>query len=264
MSLSSSDEHQQASPDDGLLAHDGSGASLQDILALQPDVSPATAEDGSANVTEGASAAASFALLDDQPGMNYPATDAFSFEASTSDASPGSGSINVIGAPLQEMHAGDPALGLHIATPVDNGLAATTNASIEPAGFAPTSNLSLSFSTNPALTPFATHAAEGVGIIGHAETAIARPAGQAGDASAAATAVQASLENSPAASAVTNSAAGSGGATAAQVQQALDEGGLSVISAGQRRTKPTAHCRPPRTCRFFRISPRAALTKAAR
>jgi hypothetical protein len=183
------------------------------------------AADESASPVE--AAAPSFVLLDDQAEAEHLATD--SFEASIPDASLGSGSINVIGTPIQETNAGYSGIGLHI-EPVDSGFAATTNALFSPAASAPTPVASANV-----VPPFGGLGIEAIIGSSPTETAIAHPTPQTGldpSTTAAGTAVLASLDDSLHGSAVTNSAVGSGGATAAQVQQALDESGLSVNGAG--------------------------------
>src|SRR3984957_16253117 len=93
----------------------------QETLATSfSDLPATTSEDGSAspsaNAGEGPSMASSFALLDTQTEAGHPRMD--SAPASIIDTSLGSGSINVIGAAIQETNAG-PGLGLHIAPPGD-------------------------------------------------------------------------------------------------------------------------------------------------
>src|SRR5580692_4819359 len=110
----------------------------QETLATSfSDLPATTSEDGSAspaaNAGEGPTAASSFALLDTQTEAGHPGMD--SAPASIIDTSPGSGSINVIGAAIQETNAG-PGLGLHIAPPVDSDFTAT-DAQFAPAASAP-------------------------------------------------------------------------------------------------------------------------------
>ena len=81
----------------------------QETLATSFSDLPATttSEEGSAspaaNAGEGPTAASSFALLDTQTEAGHPGMD--SAPASIIDTSPGSGSINVIGAAIQETNA---------------------------------------------------------------------------------------------------------------------------------------------------------------
>jgi hypothetical protein len=192
------------------------------------DLQATTSEDGSAsdssNAGAGTSAASTFALLDTQTEAGNTGTD-FA-PASIIDTSPGSGSINVTGAASQETSAG-----LHIAPPVDSDF--TTDALFAPAASAPTPVASINLAN---LTPVSFgHGLEtAVGFNG-AETAMAHPAAFASlDVStpAVGAAGLAYLENSTSGLPVTNSSVGSGGATASQVQQALDESGLSVNGSG--------------------------------
>jgi hypothetical protein len=209
----------------------------QETLATSfSDLPGTTSEDGSAspsaNAGEG-SAASSFALLDTQPEAGHPGMD--SAPASIIDISPGSGSINVIGTAIQEANAG-PGFGLHIAPPVDSDF--TTEALFAPAASVPAPVVSINLAN---LTPisFEGHGVEAVANNPGVDTALAHPAAQASlDAGsetgtfAAGAAGLAYLDNSRGGSPVTNSGVGSGGATAAQVQQALDESGLSVNGSG--------------------------------
>jgi hypothetical protein len=101
-----------------------------------PDTPAATAVDGSAHGGEGGSAAASFALLDFSADAGHQATDPV--ETSIPDVSPGSGSINVIGTPIQETSTDNAGAGLHIAPLADIGFTAATGALFSPAASAPT------------------------------------------------------------------------------------------------------------------------------
>ena len=207
--------------------HDGAiespGAALQQEQqagAILADLPATTSENGStsgsANPGDGASAPP-FALLDTQAEAGHPATN--SPLAEMADASPGSGSFNVIGTMLPETNAG-----LHIAPPVDSGLT-TTDILFAPSGSAPTPIAALSLADLTSMS-----------FTGHgAETAFAHAASQASPETSSATAAQgaataglAFLENSP----IANAGVGSGGATAAQVRAALDESGLSVNGSG--------------------------------
>ena len=197
-------------------------------LAL-PDLPATTGEDGPAHASE-AVPAASFALLDDQATVNSP-TD--SSTVSAVNANPGAGSINIIGTPVQETDAGLN-VGLHLASSIDSDFSAATDALFAPSASAPTPAVSASLAS---LTPmsFAGHGAEAVGNASGIETALTHSVAQAGaDAVVPVTAITslAVLDNSGSSVAVTNSAVGSGGADKAQVQQALDESGLSVNGSG--------------------------------
>jgi hypothetical protein len=203
--------------------------SLSDLPDLPATVAEDGSASGSANAGEGISAASSFALSGVQAEeTGHPAMD--SAPASITESSLGSGSINVIAMPIQETSAG-----LHIAPPVDSDF--TTDALFAPAGSAPTPVASVNLAN---LTmPFDGHGVEAVANSSGVETALVHPASQVGldtssgtGTSAAGAAGLAYLENSPGGSPVTNSGVGSGGATASQVQQALDESGLSVNGSG--------------------------------
>ena len=210
----------------------------QETLATSFSDLPATttSEEGSASPAaiagEGPTAATSFALLDTQTEAGHPGMD--SAPASIIDTSPGSGSINVIGAAIQETNAGL-GLGLHIAPPVDSDFTATTDALFAPAASAPAPIVSINLA-NLTQMPVEGH---GVESVANSETTLAHPASQSGfsmssdtGTSAASAAGLAYLENSTSGSAVTNTGVGSGGATASQVQAALDESGLSVNGSG--------------------------------
>ena len=206
-------------------------AILQDLPARVTEDGSASA---SANAGEGPSGASPFALLDTWTEAGHPEMD--SAPASIIDTNPGSGSINVIGAAIQETNAG-PGLGLHIAPPVDSDFTATTDALFAPTASAPAPVVSINLAN---LTPMSFgHGVEAVANNAGVETASAHPATQASldassDAStpAAGAAGLAYLENSTSGSPVTNTGVGSGGATASQVQAALDESGLSVNGSG--------------------------------
>jgi VCBS repeat-containing protein len=196
------------------------GSHPQDGQAASLAALPLTNEDGSAAVSEGVPTAAPFALLDTEAGR--PVMDP---AASIADTNPGSGSLNVIGAPVQET-----SVSLHIAGPVDSGFtlsgdplfgaASSASAPIVLASLTP-----MSFGTFGAAAVAAGGAEPSVGIsTSHIGLDINTPA--------ASTAVLAHLENGPAVSPITNAGVGPGGATAAQVQQALDESGLSVNGTG--------------------------------
>jgi hypothetical protein len=224
-------ETQAAIPLD-LQAADLPAPDLQATDLQVADSQVAMSEDGSANLGEDLSPSSSLALLDDQAVAEHSATD--SALASITDANLGSGSINLIGTLIQEINGGTSGAGLHIAPLVDSGFTVTTDALFGPAS-APTPLVSI----NLAPPPFGGHGAEAVIGVDPVETAIAHPAFHAIlDASlnagspATSTLDLAYLENSGAGSPVTNSAVGSGGATAAQVQEALDESGLSVNGSG--------------------------------
>ena len=213
-------------------ANSGSELPLPETQAATtlPDIPAATGEDGSAHGGDGASATTSFALLDFSADQGHPVIDPV--ETSIPDVSPGSGSINVIGTPIQETNADN--AGLHIAPLVDSDFAGTTGALFGPAASAPTP-FAL---TNLAPMPFAAHGAEAAAAIGLGSAEAAYPTSQAGfeastpSESTAGTASLAFLENSGADSPVANSGVGSSGATAAQVLAALDDSGLSVNGSG--------------------------------
>ena len=206
------------------LAIESRGAALQQEQqagAILADLPATTSEDGStsssANLGDGASASP-FALLDTQAEAGHSATN--SPLAEMADASPGSGSINVIGTMLPEANAG-----LHIAPPIDSGFAATTGTLFAPSASAPTPIVALSLADLTTMS-----------FTGHgAETPFAHVASQASPDTSSATGTQgavtaglAFLENSP----IADAGVGAGGATAAQVRAALDESGLSVNGSG--------------------------------
>ena len=206
------------------LAIESGGATLQQEQragAILADLPATTSEDGSTSgwASLGDSTSASpFALLDTQAEAGHSATN--SPLAEMADASPGSGSINVIGTMLPEANAG-----LHIAPPIDSGFAATTGTLFAPSASAPTPIVALSladlttmsFTGHGAETPFA-----------HVASQASPDTGSATGTQGAVTAGLAFLENSP----IADAGVGSGGATAAQVRAALDESGLSVNGSG--------------------------------
>src|SRR5579872_1556378 len=199
--------------------------------AVLSDLPLTTSEEGPANTGETASAA-SFALLDIQTNAASPETD--SSMASTVDYSSGAGSINIIGTPVSETNAGA-GTGLHITPPVDSDFNGATDAFFAPGASAPTPTVSIDFASLMP-TPLAGHVAVTVADSSGIEAAILHPTSQVAspDAVAPVTSISslALLDNPGPGAAVTNSAVGSGGATAAQVQQALDESGLSVNGSG--------------------------------
>ena len=212
-------------------ADSGSELSAQETPAAitLSDIPATTSEDGSAHGSEGASATASFALLDFSTDAGHPATD--HTETSIPDVSPGAGSIDVIGVPIQEASADHASAGLHIAPLVDSDFAGTTGALFRPTASAPTP-FTL---TNLAPMPFEGHGAEAAVGFSGADTAMSHPTSGLDATPASGGAINAGLaflENGGGEQPITNSGVGSGGATGAQVQAALDESGLSVNGSG--------------------------------
>jgi FG-GAP-like repeat/Subtilase family len=207
------------------------GSPLQ--LAFVPPSHPggmpvATGGDESANAGEGLSAAPLWASSDTSADPVHSTLDPF--EPLLTEASALSGSA--IGTQIQDFNAADPSVGLHIAPPADSGFMATATVLFGPATPAPApvvlANLApISFG------PFSAEASASPGaapetVVGH-QTSHSGPDAVAPTESAS---DLAHLENSAAGSPIVNSTVGPGGATAAQVQQALDENGLSVNGSG--------------------------------
>jgi hypothetical protein len=126
-------------------------------------------------------------------------------------------------------------LGLHIAVPADGDAAVVAAIS---GGLVATPSVG-SVSAGPAslalISPGAYSAAAAVTYGGATEIFLDHPIsdnGSAASSPAGSPAVLASLENAAAGSPIANAGVSAGGATAAQVKQALDESGLSVNGAG--------------------------------
>ena len=204
------------------LGNEGSHRDDASAMASLADV-PVTSTGGdSASASEAGLTAAPFASLETQAEAGHPATNSPLTEIA--DASPGSGSINVIGTLLPEINAG-----LHIAPPVDSDFAATTDALFAAAPSAPAPVVAIGLADLPSMS-FAGNGAEAV--FAHSASPAALETSSAAGALGAATAGLAFLEGSPAGSPIANAGVGGGGATAAQVLAALDESGLSVNGSG--------------------------------
>ena len=197
-------------------------------MTILPEMPATVAEDGFANGSEGVSTTASFALLDVSTDQGHQATDPI--ETSSLDIIRGSGSIDVIGSPIQETSSG-PAIGLHIAPPVDGDFTATTDALFALAASAPTPIASINLAN---LTPMSFgHGAEAAIGFGAAEMAAAHPTSSLDLTPTSGGAISAGLATLENGAAITNAGVGTAAATAAQVKEALDESsGLIVNGSG--------------------------------
>ncbi|WP_298258739.1 S8 family serine peptidase [Bradyrhizobium sp.] len=194
-------------------------------LAVVQDAPAAVANDASTNGSESSSTAPSFALLDVSTDQGHQAADPI--ETSFRDMTPGSGSIDVIGSPIQETGAG-PNIGLHIAPLVDSGFTAT-EALFGPAASAPTPIASINATS---LTPISFgHGAETAVGFAVAETAAASPVSHLGVTPTSLGAISAGLAVLDNGAPVTNADVGTAAATATQVKEALDESS-SLIANG--------------------------------
>ena len=144
------------------------GFPLQSSFGLLGDSGgepPVTGADGSASASEGASVTAALAPSDVSANPAHTGSDPFeAFITEDSLVSTG-----VVGTQIQDVNAGHPGTGLHIAPPVDSGFVATTAALFAPAPPAPVTAIL----ANLAPTPIGTYGAEaGVGpggeaVVGH-------------------------------------------------------------------------------------------------